>query len=81
MYTTENAELKAAYEESLEHLETMKKKKKALKVKYSFDVRKFCTSWAPWFLLNDLLGFLPAPISLSLFLAVLSVSEDINLVL
>lgn len=38
MYTTENAELKAAYEESLEHLETMKKKK-ALKVKYWFDVK------------------------------------------
>lgn len=43
MYTTENTELKAAYEESLEHLESTKKQKKALKVKYWFDVQKFCT--------------------------------------
>lgn len=44
MYTTENVELKAAYEESLEHLESVKKENKALQVKYWFDVPKFCTS-------------------------------------
>lgn len=43
MYTTENAELKAAHEESLEPLEFMKKANKAIKVKYWFDVQKFCT--------------------------------------
>lgn len=43
MYTTENAELKAAYKESLENLESMKKENIALKVKYWFDAQKFCT--------------------------------------
>lgn len=44
MYTTGNVELKAAYEESLEHLKSMKKENKPLKVKYWFDEQKFCTS-------------------------------------
>lgn len=44
MYTTENFELKSAYEESLEHLESMKKENKALQGKYWFDVKKLCKS-------------------------------------
>lgn len=43
MYTTENFELKSAYEESLEHLESMKENK-ALQGKYWFDVKKLCKS-------------------------------------
>jgi len=44
MYMTENFELKTACEESLEHLESLKKENKALQCKYGFDGKKLCKS-------------------------------------